>query len=111
MTEQERPRGHLFVGLLIGGALGALAGILLAPKSGKELRSEIKEKGDLVLKDAKDIYADTSTKAKEIVGEAMHQVMGLKKDADRHFSEARQKTKEILADGEKNKAETGVTET
>lgn len=111
MTEHERPLGHLFVGLLIGGALGALAGILLAPKSGKELRSEIKEKGDLVLKDAKDIYADTSTKAKEIIEEARHQAMELKKDADRHLSETRQKTKEILAHGEKNKAEAGVTGT
>jgi len=111
MTEHERPLGHLLFGLLIGGALGALAGILLAPKSGKELRSEIKEKGGLVLKDAKDIYADTSTKVKEIVGEARHQVMELKKDADRHLSETRQKTKEILAHGEKNKVEAGVTET
>jgi len=37
--------------------------------------------------------------------------MELKKDADRHLSETRQKTKEILAHGEKNKAEAGVTET
>jgi len=53
MTEHERPLGHLFVGLLIGGTLGALAGVLFAPKSRKELRSEIKEKGSAVLKDAK----------------------------------------------------------
>ena len=110
MTEHERPQGHLLVGLLIGGALGALAGILLAPKSGKELRSEIKEKGDLVLKDAKDIYADTSTKAKEIIEEAKHQAKELKKEADRHLSEARQKAKEILARGGKKEAESGEAE-
>jgi len=52
---------------------GALAGIFFAPKSGKELRSDIKEKGSEVLKDAKGIYADTSTKAKEIIEEAKHQ--------------------------------------
>jgi len=101
MTLHEKPLGHLFVGLLIGGALGALAGILFAPKSGKELRAEIKEKRNAVLKDAKDIYADASTKTKEIVEEARHQAMELKKDADRHLSEARQKTKEILAHTEK----------
>jgi gas vesicle protein len=31
--------------------LGALVGIFFAPKSGKELRSDIKEKGSEVLKD------------------------------------------------------------
>lgn len=45
MAEHEKPQGHFFKGLLMGGALGALAGILFAPKSGKELRSDIKEKG------------------------------------------------------------------
>ena len=78
MAEHEKPQGHFFTGLLIGGVLGALAGILFAPKSGKELRSEIKEKGSEVLKDAKDIYADASTKAKEIIEEARHQAMELK---------------------------------
>jgi len=110
MTLQERSVGHLFFGLLIGSALGALAGILFAPKSGKELRSEIKEKGSAILKDTKDIYADASMKTKEIVEEARHQAMELKKDADRHLSEARQKTKEILAHGERKQAEAGVTD-
>lgn len=110
MTEHETPHSHLFAGLLIGGALGVLAGILFAPKSGKELRSEIKEKGSAVLKDAQEMYADASSKAKQIVLEAGHQAAELKKDADRHFSEARQKTKEILAQGEKKQAEAGVTE-
>ena len=97
MAEHETPQGHFFMGFLIGGFLGALAGILFAPKSGKELRSNIKEKRSEVLKDAKDIYTDASTKGKEIIVEVKHQAGELKKEADRHFSEARQKTKEILA--------------
>jgi gas vesicle protein len=67
---------------LIGGVLGALAGILFAPKSGKELRSDIKEKGREILKDGKEIYADASTKAKEIIGEVKHQAKDLKKEAE-----------------------------
>ena len=110
MTEHEKTQDHLLVGLLIGSALGALAGILFAPKSGRELRSEIREKRNAILKDAKDIYADASAKAKEIMEEATHQAMELKKDADRHFSEAHKKTKEILAHGEKKQAQAGVTE-
>jgi gas vesicle protein len=99
MAEHEKPQGHFFAGFLIGGILGALAGIFFAPKSGKELRSDIKEKGSGVLKDGKEIYADASTRAKE-----------LKKEADRHLSEARQKAKEILAHVEKKEAEAGESE-
>ena len=97
MEEHEKPQCHFFMGFLIGSVLGALAGILFAPKSGKELRSDIKEKGSEVLKDAKEIYSDASTRAKEIIEEATHQAKELKKEADRHLSEARQKAKEILA--------------
>jgi len=45
MAEHDNQRGHFFMGFLIGSVLGALAGIFFAPKPGKELRSDIKEKG------------------------------------------------------------------
>jgi len=102
--EQEKPQCNFFMGFLIGGALGALAGIMFAPKSGKELRSDINEKAKDIMKDAGNIYTDAGAKAKEIIEEAGKQAMELKKDADRHFSETRQKTKEILARGEKKEA-------
>jgi len=101
MAEHDNQQGHFFMGFLVGGALGALAGILFAPKSGKDLRSDIKEKGNEVLKEGKEIYADASTKAQEIIEDAKRQAKELKKEADRYLSEARQKTKEILARGEK----------
>ena len=82
MEEYEKTKVHFFKGLLIGGALGALAGIFFAPKSGKELRSDIKEKGSEVLKDIKEIYADAGTKAKEIIGGVKHQAKDLKKEAE-----------------------------
>ena len=101
MAEHENQQGHFFMGFLIGGVLGVLAGIFFAPKSGKDLRSDLKEKGSKVLKNGKEIYADASTTAREIIVEAKHQAEELKKEADRHLSEARQKAKEILARGEK----------
>jgi len=110
MAEHEKPQGHFFTGFWIGGILGILAGIFFAPKSGKDLRSEIKEKGSEVLKDGKEIYADASTRAKEIIEEAKHQAKELKKEADRNLAEARQKAKEILAHGEKREAGSNETE-
>jgi len=82
MAEHEKPQVHFFMGLLIGGALGAVAGILFAPKSGKELRSDIKEKGIEVLKDGREIYSDASARVKEIIKEVKHQAKELKKEAE-----------------------------
>jgi gas vesicle protein len=82
MEDQEKPHCCLFKGLLIGGALGALAGILFAPKSGKELRADIKEKGRDAVKGAKGMYADAGIKAKEIIGEVRHQAGEFKKEAE-----------------------------
>jgi gas vesicle protein len=110
MEEHDKPQCNFLKGFLIGGVLGAFAGILFAPKSGKELRSDIDEIGSEVLKDAKEIYADASTKAKKIIEEAKYQAKELKQEADRHLSEARQKAKEIFARVEKKEAEVGEAE-
>jgi gas vesicle protein len=74
-----------------------LAGIFFASESGKELRSDIKEKGSEGLRDARGIYADAIQKAEESIEEAKHQTEELKKEDKLHLSEARQKAKEILA--------------
>jgi gas vesicle protein len=42
-----------FSGLLVGGAIGALAGILFAPKAGKETRDGIMNESDEILGKAK----------------------------------------------------------
>ena len=101
MQEQEQ-RGRFYLGVMVGGILGALAGILIAPKSGKELRADITQKGREILKDTKDLYTEVSAKTKETLGEAKHHAVALKNDADRHLSEARQKTKEIWTRCEKD---------
>jgi gas vesicle protein len=49
MVTNEKKHNHFFTGLLIGGIVGGLASLLLAPKSGKELRADIKETGEEAL--------------------------------------------------------------
>jgi gas vesicle protein len=97
MIEHQNSRGHFFKGICIGSALGALAGILFAPKSGKELRSDIREKSGEVFDEGMGFYSDTRKRAKKIIKEASHQARKLRKEADRHLSEARRKAGEILA--------------
>jgi gas vesicle protein len=96
MAEQEEPQCHFFMGLLIGAILGSLAGIFFAPKSGKELRSDIKEKGNEFLKGGKEIYADASTKAKDIVEEAKHQMKELNKEAAGNYEKMAGKVQEKI---------------
>jgi len=105
MAENEKDCGNFLKGFVIGGVLGALAGIFFAPKPGKDLRSDLKEKGSEVLKDGKGIYADASTKAKTIIDEAKHRAEELKKEADRHLSEARQKARGMLVRREEKEGE------
>jgi gas vesicle protein len=109
MEDNERQCGNFLKGLLIGGVLGALAGILFAPKSGKELRADIKEKSSEILDDAKGIYDDATAKAKTIIDEAKQRASELKKEADRHIADARQKAKDILSH-EKKGSGTGEAE-
>lgn len=79
MAENEKHGGNFLKGLLIGSFLGVLAGVLFAPKSGKELRADIKEKGSEVLKGTKEILDDARAKAKAIIDEAKQRASELKK--------------------------------
>ena len=47
---------------MVGSFLGAAAGFLLAPKSGKELRSDIKGGTDKALEETKRLYSSGCTK-------------------------------------------------
>jgi len=59
--------------LLIGLGAGALAGLLLAPKSGKQFRRDLKRGYD----DAKDTLGDWADDAKDRVREAGERVRGV----------------------------------
>ena len=72
METNGRNNFGLWKGLMVGSFLGAAAGFLLAPKSGKELRSEIKERTNKALDgtkktldETKRFYSDSRTKFNE----------------------------------------------
>lgn len=45
--------GDMFKGFLLGGILGAALGVLFAPRSGKDIRSNLKDESDDLLEKAK----------------------------------------------------------
>jgi gas vesicle protein len=101
MTEKNGYGKGLITGFLGGSAIIALVALLFAPKSGKELRKDIKDKTDKYYDDTEKLITDAKLKAKELVNG------GLK-----IFTDAKSKTDTILStgkeiiDGEKSKLKT-----
>jgi len=57
--------GDFLAGLVIGGLLGFVAGVLLAPASGKETRDRIADKTQDVVEQTRETVGEVSSKIKE----------------------------------------------
>ena len=106
----------LLIGFFAGGAVGALVALLTTPKSGKEFRSDIKQKSDKYFDEADKYFTETKHKAGEMINEGkrkyamiMNDIKSkpeeILKDAERVFNDAKVKTKDVLHSG-KEKIET-----
>ena len=93
-TEKTNIRpGHFLGGLFLGSLAGGLAGFLFAPKAGRALRADFKEKGI----EARKMYDDSVAKAKTIIDDARNRAGELIKEAERQLSEARIKARDVLS--------------
>ena len=110
MSQENGYVKGLFIGLLTGGAIGAIVALLYAPKSGKELRKDIKNKTDEYYDETEKFIADAKVKAKDMVNEgkkrseqlisnAKSKSEELLKNAERIFTEAKSKTGSIVSSG------------
>ncbi len=115
MTQSNGMFKGLVIGLLAGGAIGAVLALLYAPKSGKELRADLKERADDLVGNADEYMQNVKNRAGEIVSEAKRRsetlISDAKKkadsllsDADRIISDARQKAAPIVEEGAKMKS-------
>ncbi len=80
--------GYFLKGLLIGGFGGALAALLLAPKSGDELREDIREKGSEVLEETKDLCWDARKATMDAFEDSMDQLSDAYKKARKILHQA-----------------------
>lgn len=94
MSYDNKSGKSFLVGLIAGGAIGALIALLFAPKSGKELRADLKTKGEEYLDEAEKYISEAREKAKELINEG-------KKRSDKIISDAKTKSQEIIRDAEK----------
>jgi len=75
--------GAFLAGLIVGGVMGALTALLMAPQSGEETRTFLKEKG-IVIKE----------RASERAEEALKRAEEARKKAEEALAEARRKAEE-----------------
>jgi gas vesicle protein len=84
----------LLIGLLAGGVLGAVIALLYAPKPGKELRADIKNKAGEIMDDAESYINVAKSKAVDIINDG-------KKRSENLITEARKRAETLLGDAEK----------
>ncbi len=94
MSKDNGSGKNFLIGFVAGGAIGAIFALLYAPKSGKELRGDIKSKTDSLLEDADRYMADAKDKAKDLINDG-------KKKSEKLISDAKVKSEELLKDAEK----------
>lgn len=107
MSENGFERDSFFKGFLIGGIVGAVVALLYAPKSGKELRSDIVRKSEEAVEGSKRLYNDAKAKAQAIISDAVEKAQALKEEAAEHLATARQKAEAILSEAEHKVDELG----
>lgn len=80
MDENKTAKG-LLLGFVTGGIVGAAIALLYAPKTGKELRNEIKMKRDGLMDDTSEFLQIAKTKASEVINEGRRKSEELISDA------------------------------
>jgi gas vesicle protein len=94
MSRENNIGKGLILGFLAGGAIGAIFGMLYAPKSGKELRDDLRVKSNEYLDDADKYVAEAKDRAKDLINEG-------RKRSEKLISDAKVKSAELLKDAEK----------
>jgi len=95
MTNQENGMGKgLLIGFLTGAAVGSIVALLFAPKSGKELREDIKNKSQDFIEDADEYVSKAKDKASQLINEG-------KKKSERLVADTKEKVDTLLNEAEK----------
>ena len=87
-------KGKFALGALVGAAAGVVAGVLTAPKSGKETRADIKRKAGEIKEDATEVVDKAKTKATDVAGEVREKAEGYRDRAERAVSSAKKEFQE-----------------
>ncbi|MDZ7344481.1 MAG: YtxH domain-containing protein [candidate division KSB1 bacterium] len=96
---QENRGADFLKGFLIGGSIGAVLALLFAPKSGSELRAEIRRKSREYYDEADAKLGELKGQAAEIIEQGKRQAEALRAQAEAKMAEARAKAEQLLSEG------------
>jgi len=100
-------RSYNFIkGLLVGGLIGAVLGILYAPKSGKETREEIGRKTEELIAKAKEEYELALEKSKKAYEAAVKCLQQTESSAKEKVGEMEEKVGEFAERGKETLLDT-----
>lgn len=88
MAKDDHTGRKLAVGGLVAGLAGYLAGVLTAPKSGKQTRGDITDKAEGVVKSAETELVSLQTELKDAVTRTKSEATALSGKAREEFNEA-----------------------
>lgn len=96
MSEQNGRGNDFVIGAIVGGVVGAITALLLAPKSGKELRADLADKSCRVAEKTQEIASTVSNKTQELAGNVSVKTQELAKQVSGHADEWAHKAKEVI---------------
>lgn len=94
MSKESNLSKGLLIGFLTGGIVGAAIALLYAPKSGKDLRNDIKNKSNEFLDEADKFVDVAKEKASAMINEG-------KQKSEKLVADAKVKAEELIRDAEK----------
>ena len=94
MAGNDESKSSFLIGFLAGSVLGAIVALLYAPKPGKELRADIKNKAGEIADSADEYLSAAKNKAVDIINEGKRKSEGL-------ITEAKKRAESLLGDAEK----------
>lgn len=94
-------KGKFALGALIGAAVGVVAGVLTAPKSGKETRADLKVKADEAKQKANQAVADVKAKGQQVYNDMRAKADTAMGDAQESMTDYSDRVKRAAASAKK----------
>lgn len=96
---QENRGVDFFKGFLIGGAIGAAFALLFAPKTGMELRADLRRKSRELYDETEEKLGEWKEEAADVLEQGKRQAAALRTQAEAKVTEARAKAEQIINEG------------
>jgi gas vesicle protein len=107
MDDRKTFKGLAF-GFITGAVVGGIAALLLAPKSGKELRQDIRNKSGDVAHDVEKYLKQAQEKAKNLINEGKDKSSALVADARVRAEALLKDTEQMLANAKQRMSDEGA---